>query len=289
MTGPDEWSNWFQYSRFGRTTDRDDALQIVFDVRDRLLAIAPLREIDSLLDFGCGDGLIGLQAALETPPHSRIYFADQSESALDLCRENARRMNIESRCRYLHTDCRDTYPFGNISVECILSRAAIMYVEDKSRLLASFYYILKNGGHLCFCEPINKFRMSPSTSILSDYELPRWQSEIKRIYEILCSSQRKSANLMCEIAPEDIVQWLEDAGFQDIVCFAEYRSLVGRPGWNELLYVRANPFTPSLFEAAQDVMDLNAWKMFEAELHAEWNRRNVRRRAALLFCKARKG
>jgi len=82
----DIWSEWLLRRRFGGDPNQlkrfRDAL---YPVRDRVLANANLSEGDTLLDVGCGDGLIGF-GALRLHGNVRVIFSDVSDALLSLCR-----------------------------------------------------------------------------------------------------------------------------------------------------------------------------------------------------------
>lgn len=61
----------------------------------------------SLLDLGCGSGVIGLSLALRLPAFSRTVLADRSAEALNLARENARRLAPETALEFVESDLFD--------------------------------------------------------------------------------------------------------------------------------------------------------------------------------------
>ena len=65
MSGParDRWAEWLLERRFGGDSEhRDSFLQGVLTCRDRVLGNAAVREGETLLDVGAGDGLIAFGA-----------------------------------------------------------------------------------------------------------------------------------------------------------------------------------------------------------------------------------
>src|SRR6266516_6822319 len=60
----DRWHRWLLDGRFGGDADHRlrDLTEFFYPIRDALLRKAPLREDDTLLDVGTGDGLIAFGA-----------------------------------------------------------------------------------------------------------------------------------------------------------------------------------------------------------------------------------
>jgi arsenite methyltransferase len=64
----DRWSRWLLKDRFGGNCERQqEAMNVLFSIRDRVLTGARLQDQDlqdqgTVLDVGCGDGLLGFAA-----------------------------------------------------------------------------------------------------------------------------------------------------------------------------------------------------------------------------------
>jgi cyclopropane fatty-acyl-phospholipid synthase-like methyltransferase len=74
---------------------------MLYPIRDRVLDHAALRDGDTLLDIGCGDGLIAF-GALEKSPASRIIFSDISQDLLDHARSLAHQTRADRGGGILH-------------------------------------------------------------------------------------------------------------------------------------------------------------------------------------------
>ena len=74
----DKWAEWLLHRRHGGDTKPMEAvLEWLYPVRDKVLRNTNLKEGDTLLDVGCGDGLIAF-GALEKIKNSRVIFSDIS-------------------------------------------------------------------------------------------------------------------------------------------------------------------------------------------------------------------
>jgi release factor glutamine methyltransferase len=77
------------------------------DLRSRLASQA---QTVSVADVGTGSGAIALAVARFEPRAAPIYALDISTDALDLARENARRLGVEERITFLQSDLLDAMP-----------------------------------------------------------------------------------------------------------------------------------------------------------------------------------
>ncbi len=72
----------------------DDAIAFIKEM--------PRDHVPAVLDLGTGSGAIACTIAAETP--ARVDAIDISAAALDVARENARRLNVADRCRFISGD-----------------------------------------------------------------------------------------------------------------------------------------------------------------------------------------
>ena len=81
----DMWSQWLLNRRFGGDPQRmQEMLDWLYPVRDRILSRVQLGDGETLLDVGCGDGLIAF-GALDKFPTCRVIFSDISNDLLQSC------------------------------------------------------------------------------------------------------------------------------------------------------------------------------------------------------------
>lgn len=96
----DIWADWLLHRRHGGDPERLKAtLDQLCPVRDRVLIYARLTDGDTLLDVGCGDGLIAF-GALERSSMCRVVFADISQDLLDHLHHS------HGRCSWQAGTCR---------------------------------------------------------------------------------------------------------------------------------------------------------------------------------------
>ena len=106
----DPWAAWLLAGR-RRDAGRGQGALVkrLSWVRDRVLEGAALREGDTLLDVGTGDGLVALAGLERVGPGGAVIFSDISEALLEHCR-GAVAPEAHSRARFLHASARTSRP-----------------------------------------------------------------------------------------------------------------------------------------------------------------------------------
>src|ERR1041385_998243 len=153
----DIWTQWLLHRRFGGNADMMKKMfDLLYPIRDRVLSHVQLKEHETLLDVGCGDGLIAF-GALEKFEKCRVIFSDISQDLLDHVQALARDMNLSERCQFVRASADDLSPFEAGSVDAVTTRSVLIYVPAKQKAFHEFQRVLKAGGQLSIFEPINRF------------------------------------------------------------------------------------------------------------------------------------
>jgi len=98
----DIWSKWLLERRFQGDADRTKIMtDYLYPIRDKVLSHVALEPGETLLDVGCGDGLIAF-GALEKFGGCRVIFSDISDDLLRHSEALAREMQVQDRCRFVH-------------------------------------------------------------------------------------------------------------------------------------------------------------------------------------------
>lgn len=77
--------------------------EIIVEEAIKILRVKPE---NTILDFGCGSGCIGL-SILKEIPNLNLIAVDISPRALDVAKENAHRLNVIDRCQFIECDVVD--------------------------------------------------------------------------------------------------------------------------------------------------------------------------------------
>ena len=132
------------------------------------VAVATLREGETVLDLGCGGGFDVLLAAAHVGPTGRVIGVDNSEEVLGIAREAARRgghTNVE-----FHLGTIEDLPLGDASVDVVISNCVISDVVDRGAAFREAARVLRPGG-----------RVMISDLVLTD-DLPDDLSQVPKVW-----------------------------------------------------------------------------------------------------------
>jgi ubiquinone/menaquinone biosynthesis C-methylase UbiE len=155
----DRWAQWLLNRRFGgdgaSVDERAEFMERLFRVRDQILDRSALEPGETLLDVGCGDGLIGFGALARGA--GTVIFSDVSSDLIAVCRSAAEELGDLDRCRFLEADAVDLGALPEGSVDVVTTRAVLIFVEAKQRAFDELFRVLRPGGRISVYEPINRF------------------------------------------------------------------------------------------------------------------------------------
>jgi arsenite methyltransferase len=217
------------------------------EFREKVLDRAGLAEGETLLDVGCGEGLIGFGALERGAGH--VVFSDISDDLLDFCRETAEAAGVADRCSFVKASAEELAGVDATSADVVTTRSVLIYVKDKAGAFGEFARVLRSGGRASLFEPINRFGMDerregfwgfPGDGVL---ELAR---KVDRIYEEI----QPPDDPMLDFDERDLFKLAEDAGFFpiDLELLAYIRPSEPRP-WDGFLKSSGNPRIPTIEEA----------------------------------------
>jgi ubiquinone/menaquinone biosynthesis C-methylase UbiE len=258
----DIWAQWLLHRRHGGDRERLEAtLDQLYPVRDKVLSDAQLGDGDTLLDVGCGDGLIAF-GALERRTTCRVVFVDISQDLLDHAASLARQMQLAARCEFLCASAENLSTVQDHSVDAVTTRSVLIYVPRKQRAIREFHRVLKPGGRLSVFEPINRFGEPQPAHMFWGFDaspVMEIAAKIKTVYQRL---QPLDTDPMMNFDERDLITYVEEAGFREVHLDLEanIKPLSDAQGWKmtweSFLRTAANPKIPMLEEAmAQALTD----------------------------------
>jgi SAM-dependent methyltransferase len=157
------------------------------------LAVASLKEGETVLDLGSGAGFDCFLAANKVGQGGRVIGVDMTPEMIEKARENARKgnyNNVEFRLGEI-----ENLPAADKSVDVIISNCVINLAPDKRRVFKEAFRVLKPGGRLMVSD------------IVLTKELPEAIRNSVQAY-IGCVSGA--------ILEEEYLGAIEAAGFQDV-------------------------------------------------------------------------
>ena len=110
------------------------------------VAVAELREGETVLDLGSGGGIDVLLSARRVGPTGRAIGVDMTDEMLSLARRNAAEANasnVEFRKGTI-----ESLPLDDSSVDVVISNCVINLASDKQAVFAEIARVLKPGGRM---------------------------------------------------------------------------------------------------------------------------------------------
>ena len=157
------------------------------------VAIASLKEGETVVDLGSGGGIDVFLAAKRVGPKGRAIGIDMTEDMLKKAKKNAKKTgfkNVEFKLGDI-----ENIPLENSIADCVISNCVINLAEDKGKVFTEAYRILKPGGRL----------------MVSDMVLVGALPE-----KVLKSAEMYSGCIAGALEKEDYLCKIKKAGFKDI-------------------------------------------------------------------------
>lgn len=177
------------------------------------IALASLKEGETVLDLGSGAGFDCFLAAREVGAAGRVIGVDMTPEMIEKARENARKGgygNVEFRLGEI-----EHLPAADGSVDAVISNCVINLSTAKERVFAEAYRVLKPGGRV----------------MISDLVL------LRDLPEAVAGSLAAYAGCVAgAVRKDDYIRLAEMAGFRDVRIVEESRYDVAINGMDA--YVR---------------------------------------------------
>lgn len=164
------------------------------------VALASLREGETVLDLGSGGGLDCFIASKKVGEKGKIIGVDMTPEMLDRARKNARKggyKNVEFRLGEI-----ENLPVADGTVDAIISNCVINLSANKRRVFKEAFRVLKQGGRL----------------MISDIVL------LKELPEILRKSIEAYVGCIAgALLKDDYMALIKEAGFRETKIIEENR------------------------------------------------------------------
>jgi ubiquinone/menaquinone biosynthesis C-methylase UbiE len=280
----DCWAEWLAERRYGGDTEqRRRGMEQLTKWRDSVLENARLSEGETLLDVGCGEGLIGFGAlALGA---GTVIFSDISQDLLDFCHEAATALDLLDRCRFVQASADNLEAIGSGSVDVVTTRSVLIYVAEKQSAFGEFARVLRSGGRISLFEPINRFAKRAADT-WDGYDLSPVPDITKKIREVYDAIQPPDTDPMLNFDERDLLDLADRAGFSPIHLHLDAEITPSEPWrWESFLSCAGNPRIPTLAEAMSQGLTSHETERLTAHLRplVEEGRGTWRMAAAYLY------
>lgn len=242
----DKWKDWLLTHRHGGDEEsRLRHIEGMTKVRERLFKSADLKEGETVLDVGTGEGIIGF-GALDTPG-TRVIFSDISEPLVELCREIVTATGVADRCEFVVAEAADLSPIADASVDVLTTRSVLIYVADKQKAFNEFFRVLKPGGRIALFEPVAAVYNQFGKGTYLGFDVRPIRHLFDRMRD--ADDQLVRTSTMSDFDDRDLVRMALEAGFEHVKLELEIEvgnATVPNIKWESFYNSSPNPLVPTL-------------------------------------------
>ena len=201
------WTQWLKQNRFaGQTPEMiEQTTKWLEAVRDVILVYAEIMPHETVIDIGCGTGLLAFKALEMQDCKGKVIFSDKFQDCLDDCKSILDKSGITEGYEMLLSPC-EHIALQESSVHKALMRSVLVHIVNKQPAINEIYRILKPGGKFCAFEPIirsnTRYWEILDPAYIEKYEdFKRAENEMmENPLDSLCNFDEKTIEMNLEIA-----------------------------------------------------------------------------------------
>jgi arsenite methyltransferase len=249
----DVWSDWLLHRRHADDPEYGTVVQEVVErYADRVLDGARLGPGMTLVDVGCGEGLVAFRAIEHIGSSLRVVLTDISAPLLRHAEALAAARSVRSQCTFLECPADRLSGLADGCADVVTTRAALAYVSDKIGALREFHRVLKRGGRISIAEPILQDDAFYAQALRNRVEQPspdplvillhRWKAA-----QFPDTKEKCAASPIANYSERDLLNFVRAAGFGEV--HLQLHIDVTRPlanTWEVFLGTSPHPWAPSL-------------------------------------------
>lgn len=294
QSAQDQWAQWLLHRRFGGDPRQlQEMLEVLSTWRDRILQHARLAPGESLLDVGCGDGLVAFEALDRVGSHGKVIFSDLSQDLLDHCFSLVQQMQLLDRCQFIQASADNLSAIESRSVDVVTTRSVLIYVREKQQAFDEFHRVLKPHGRLSIFEPINRFNYPEPQHLFMGYDVTPIQEIAGKVRAVFERIRARETRPMVDFDERDLLIYAERAGFAEIrlelqIEMKQPRRIdqtdtTKKPSWEGVLKSAGNPLNPTLEEAIAQALTPDEAEQFTTYLRPLIETMHGREREAVAY------
>lgn len=201
-------------------------------------------------------------------PTGQVLFVDVSEELLDRCRAIASELGVIQRCRFVKAQAETLDGIADASLDLVMTRSVLIYVEDKRSAFGSFSRVLQAGGRISLFEPINQRAVELNQDRLFGCDVAPVRDIVEKLKPVFQNANPPDGPMM-GFDETDLLRLAEESGFDNVRVTLELTGSNPDPfemPWRELMKISPNPNAPTFGEAINQSLSLDEAGRLQAYL-----------------------
>lgn len=162
------------FDKMANSYDSEDRLEVGSHIiREAQKHVAQLETKNTLIDFGCGTGEIGLNFIQD---FNQVLFLDVSENMLNVVEEKLAAAVIKNG----KTMLIDEISNFRVEADCIIVSQVLLHIPDTEAVLTSLFHMLKTEGSLLIVD-FDKNELVQSALVHNGFDQNKLADQLKKL------------------------------------------------------------------------------------------------------------